>query len=206
MQSKDHWQQVYTSKTADSVSWYQPHISVSLELIRQTGVSTSASVIDVGGGASTLVDDLLAAGFDKLAVLDISAAALDVARQRLGERAADVSWIEADITTVKLPEHAYDIWHDRAVFHFLTTEQERRQYLQAVRRSVKPGGFVIVGTFAEDGPERCSGLPVQRYSAESLHAEFGASFELLGRAAEDHLTPSGSIQKFLYCYCRKIGD
>jgi len=206
MQTKSHWEHVYTDKAADAVSWYQPHASVSLQLIRQTGVSTSASVIDVGGGASTLVDDLLAAGFDKLAVLDISDAALDVARRRLGERAAEVSWIEADITTVQLPEQAYDVWHDRAVFHFLTTEQERRQYLQAVRRSVKPGGFVIVGTFAEDGPERCSGLPVQRYSAESLHAEFGASFELLGRAAEDHQTPAGNIQKFLYCYCRKIGD
>lgn len=203
MHSKEHWQQVYTN-AADSVSWYQPHVSVSLELIRQTGISVDASLIDVGGGASTLVDDLLAASFHKLTVLDISDAALEVARQRLGERAAGVSWIEADITTVQLPEQAYDVWHDRAVFHFLTTEQERRQYLQAVRRAVKPGGFVIVGTFAEDGPERCSGLPVQRYSAESLHAEFGASFELLGRAAEDHRTPSGSIQKFLYCYCRKL--
>ncbi|MFI8744681.1 class I SAM-dependent methyltransferase [Pseudomonas sp. NPDC077186] len=204
MHSKEHWQQVYTNKAADSVSWYQPHVSVSLELIRQTGVSVDASLIDVGGGASTLVDDLLVAGFRKLTVLDISDTALEVARQRLGERAAWVSWIEADITTVQLPEQAYDVWHDRAVFHFLTTEQERREYLQAVRRAVKPGGFVIVGTFAEDGPERCSGLPVQRYSAESLHAEFGASFEPLGRAAEDHRTPSGSIQKFLYCYCRKL--
>ncbi|MHB0762944.1 class I SAM-dependent methyltransferase [Stutzerimonas sp. NM35] len=204
MHSKEHWQQVYTSKAADSVSWYQPHVSVSLELIRQTGMSAHASLIDVGGGASTLVDDLLAAGFHNPTVLDISDAALEVARQRLGERAARVSWIEADITTARLSEQAYDVWHDRAVFHFLTTEQERRQYLQAVRRAVKPGGFVIVGTFAEDGPERCSGLPVQRYSAESLHAEFGASFELLGRVAEDHRTPGGSIQKFLYCYCRKL--
>ncbi|WP_275546076.1 class I SAM-dependent methyltransferase [Pseudomonas sp. Marseille-Q0931] len=206
MKSKDHWQQVYTSKAADSVSWYQPHISVSLELIRRTGVSTEASIIDVGGGASTLVDDLLAAGFDRVAVLDISDAGLEVARQRLGECASEVSWIEADITTVQLPEQEYDVWHDRAVFHFLTTEQARRQYLQAVRRSVKPGGFVIIGTFAEDGPEHCSGLPVQRYSAESLYGEFGASFELLGRASEDHQTPAGSIQKFLYCYCRKVGN
>ncbi|MBW8336477.1 class I SAM-dependent methyltransferase [Pseudomonas stutzeri] len=127
MHSKEHWQQVYTSKAADSVSWYQPHVSVSLELIRQTGVSAAASLIDVGGGASTLVDDLLAAGFHKLTVLDISDAALDVARQRLGEQAAGVNWIEADITAVQLPEQAYDVWHDRAVFHFLTTEQERRQ-------------------------------------------------------------------------------
>ncbi|MEQ6328243.1 class I SAM-dependent methyltransferase [Pseudomonas sp. B11D7D] len=204
MQAKDHWQQVYTNKAAESVSWYQPHVSMSLELIRQTGISTAASIIDVGGGASTLVDDLLATGFHELSVLDISDAALAVARQRLGKRAVEVSWLEADITTVQLPEHAYDVWHDRAVFHFLTTEQERRQYLLALRRAVKPGGFVIVGTFAEDGPEHCSGLPVQRYSAESLHAEFGASFELLGRAAEDHYTPAGSIQKFLYCYCRKL--
>lgn len=205
MQDKSHWESVYTQKAADAVSWYQPHADSSLALIRQTGIAADAALIDVGGGASTLVDDLLAAHYSDLTVLDISAAALDVARHRLGGAASAVHWLEADITQVDFPEHRFALWHDRAVFHFLTDAADRARYLNAVGRAVKPGGFVIVGTFAEDGPEQCSGLPVRRYNADTLHDEFGAQFELLGKAEENHHTPFGTVQKFLYCYCRKLG-
>lgn len=204
MQFKEHWEQVYATKPTDSVSWFQAHAERSLQLIRQTGVALSASIIDVGGGASTLVDDLLASGYSNLTVLDLSAAALAAARNRLGpERSERVHWLEANITEVALPVHAYDVWHDRAVFHFLTTEQERDRYVQAVLRAVKPGGHVIVATFAEDGPTKCSGLPVMRYRADELHAEFGESFALVHHEKEAHNTPFGTVQQFVYCYCRK---
>jgi 2-polyprenyl-3-methyl-5-hydroxy-6-metoxy-1,4-benzoquinol methylase len=202
MPSKAHWEQVYTRKPAAEVSWYQEHAEQSLRLIRGTGAPRSAAVIDVGGGASTLVDDLLADGYTAVTVLDLSANALAAARQRLGARADAVTWIEVSITDVALPRHAYDVWHDRAVFHFLTTPQERRAYVAAVQRAVKPGGHVIVATFAEDGPTQCSGLPVMRYSPAELHAQFGAAFSLLGQEREEHHTPAGAVQKFIYCYCR----
>ena len=203
MQSKQHWEQVYKTKGANSVSWFQEHAQQSLQLIRQTGVQRDAGIIDVGGGASTLVDDLLADGYSNVAVLDLSEAALAAARQRLGARAQQVSWLVGDITQVNLPRHAYAVWHDRAVFHFLTTAKEREAYVRAVLRAVKHGGHVIVATFAEDGPEKCSGLPVMRYSADGLHAEFGAPFTLLRHEREEHHTPAGAVQKFIYCMCRK---
>lgn len=203
MKPEDHWNHVYETKTSDSVSWFQEHAEQSLRLIRATGVPASASIIDVGGGASTLVDDLLLDGYHSLSVLDLSARALAAAQQRLGPRAGNVHWIEADITRATLPAHAYDIWHDRAVFHFLTAPEQRRAYVDTVLRAVKPGGHVIVATFAEDGPLQCSGLPVMRYSANGLHTEFGAPFTLLQHEREEHLTPSGSVQRFVYCYCRK---
>jgi len=203
MQSKDHWEKVYTTKSTDNVSWYQEHADQSLKLIRDTGLPPSASIIDVGGGASTLVDDLLEAGYRSLTVLDLSAAALAAAKERLGERAGEVNWIEANITEVTLPVQAYDIWHDRAVFHFLTSESDRQAYVEKVLRSVKPGGHVIIATFAEDGPLECSGLPVMRYSASELHAEFGTPFTLLRHEREEHHTPFGTVQQFVYCYCRK---
>jgi ubiquinone/menaquinone biosynthesis C-methylase UbiE len=205
MQDKSHWESVYTHKAAEAVSWFQPHADSSIALIRQTGIALDEAIIDVGGGASTMVDDLLAARYSDVTVLDISAAALNVARHRLGDIAGAVHWLEADITQVEFPKHRFDLWHDRAVFHFLTDAADRASYLRAVVHAVKPGGFVIVGTFAEDGPEKCSGLPVMRYSADSLHDEFGAEFELLGQTKEDHHTPFGTVQKFLYCYCRKLG-
>lgn len=203
MQVKSHWEHVYETKSVDAVSWFQPHAEQSLRLIRQTGLAPTASIIDVGGGASTLVDDLLDDGFRHVTVLDVSGAALAAARARLGERAASVTWLEADITQVALPRHAYDLWHDRAVFHFLTSDGDRRAYVAAVQRAVKPGGYVIVATFAEDGPLQCSGLPVVRYSPSALHAEFGATFSLERHEREEHHTPSGAVQKFIYCYCRK---
>jgi SAM-dependent methyltransferase len=202
MPFKEHWEQVYMRKPAAEVSWYQEHAEQSLQLIRGTGAPRSAAVIDVGGGASTLVDDLLADGYDAISVLDLSAAALAAARRRLAQRADAVTWIEAGITEVTLPRHAYDIWHDRAVFHFLTDADDRRAYVAAVQRAVKPGGHVIVATFAEDGPTQCSGLPVMRYSPGELHAQFGAAFSLLRQEREEHHTPAGAVQKFIYCYCR----
>jgi ubiquinone/menaquinone biosynthesis C-methylase UbiE len=203
MQSRQHWEQVYTTKSENSVSWFQEHARQSVQLILNTGVSKTASIIDVGGGASTLVDDLLIAGYQHIAVLDLSEAALSASRTRLGERASGVNWIAGDITQLALPRHAFDVWHDRAVFHFLTTRKEREAYVEAVLRAVKPGGHVIVATFAEDGPEKCSGLPVMRYSADGLHAEFGAPFTLLQQEREEHHTPFGTVQKFIYCLCRK---
>ena len=202
---KDHWEHVYSTKATDAVSWFQAHADLSLRLIRGTGVAPDGSIIDVGGGASTLVDDLLSNGFTNVTVLDVSATALNAARHRLGARATAVRWLEADITQTSLPPHAYDVWHDRAVFHFLTTAEARTAYVQNVLRSVKPGGHVIVATFAEDGPTQCSGLPVVRYSADELHAEFGERFSLLSHDKEAHQTPFGTVQQFVYCYCRRVG-
>ncbi|MEO6975434.1 MAG: class I SAM-dependent methyltransferase [Gallionella sp.] len=206
MQSKDHWEKVYTSKASDAVSWFQPHADRSLNLILGTGVNRNAAIIDVGGGASTLVDDLLENGYANLSVLDLSAAALHTARSRLGTKADTVRWIEADVTGTNLPANYFDVWHDRAVFHFLTTAEEREAYVQTVFRSVKPGGHVIVATFADDGPDQCSGLPVMRYSADGLHDEFGEPFELLKHEKEAHHTPSGTVQQFVYCYCRRVNS
>ena len=204
MQSKKHWEHVYSTKATDTVSWYQKHASCSLRLIQNTGVPKHAAIIDIGGGASTLVDDLLADGYSKLSVLDLSGTALAAAQARLGARASSVNWIEANITTVKLPPNEYDVWHDRAVFHFLISEKDRAAYVRTVFRAVKPGGHVIVATFAEDGPTQCSGLPVMRYSAEALHSEFGDSFVLLSHEKEAHHTPFGTVQHFVYCHFRKV--
>ena len=206
MQSKDHWEKVYSTKATDAVSWFQPHADVSFDLINATGIGCHASIIDVGGGASVLVDDLLDHGFTDLTVLDLSAAALAAAQKRLGERASGVKWIEGDITKVELPKNRYDIWHDRAVFHFLTDPADRAAYVRTVFNSVKPGGHVIVASFAEDGPTECSGLPVMRYSADQLHDQFGESFTLLNHRKEEHHTPTGKVQQFVYCYCRKISS
>jgi ubiquinone/menaquinone biosynthesis C-methylase UbiE len=202
MPSKEHWERVYTTKPTTGVSWYQEHAEQSLRLIRQTAVARTDAIIDVGGGASTLVDDLLAEGYTAVTVLDLSAAALSAAKARLGERARAVHWLEGDILKLELPERAYDLWHDRAVFHFLTSEADRQAYVARVLRSVKPHGHVIVATFAEDGPTQCSGLPVMRYSPTELHGQFGPTFQLLKQEREEHHTPSGTVQKFIYCYCR----
>lgn len=204
MASKEHWEKVYATKGVTDVSWFQAHAALSLRLIREAGVPPSSSVIDVGGGASTFVDDLLANRFADVTVLDLSGAALAAAKARLAARASHVRWIEANVLEATLPKHAYDVWHDRAVFHFLTSAEERRAYVQRVLHAVRPGGLVIVATFAEDGPTSCSGLPVMRYAANDLHAEFGAPFMLLGHERESHHTPSGGEQKFVYCFCRRI--
>ncbi|MDZ7809552.1 MAG: class I SAM-dependent methyltransferase [Arhodomonas sp.] len=159
-------------------------------------------MIDVGGGASRLVDCLLEAGYEAVTVLDIAAGALEAARQRLGTAADAVQWLEADVTTATLPEKAWALWHDRAVFHFLTDAADRAAYLENLARGLRPGGQVIVATFAEDGPDRCSGLPVVRYSPESLERTLGAAFRLEHHELEDHYTPGGALQRFLYCRFR----
>lgn len=201
METKLHWDKVYATKPSDTVSWYQPHATLSLGLIRSIANSKTDRILDVGAGASTLVDDLLADGMSDLTVLDISPAALNVARHRLGRHAAAVRWIEGDITRVALEPHSVDVWHDRAVFHFLTSQADQESYVAQVRRTVRPGGHVIVAAFAPDGPTQCSGLPVVRYAPEQLHAQFGPAFMLIAHEQEDHRTPTGAIQHFVYCHC-----
>lgn len=200
---KPHWEQVYAAKAAHSVSWFQERAACSLRLIRTAACGRGAAIIDVGGGASTLIDDLLAEDYDRVSVLDISPSALAAAQRRLGERAGRVQWLEADIMRADLPSRHFDVWHDRAVFHFLTTPEARAAYLAVVAHAVKPGGHVIIATFAEDGPEQCSGLPVVRYDADSLAREVGENFELLESCGETHVTPGGGKQSFSYCRFRR---
>jgi SAM-dependent methyltransferase len=202
----DHWQTVYTTKPAETVSWFQGEAAPSLAMIAAAGVGAEAAIIDIGAGASTLVDRLLWAGFHDLTALDVSAQALAVSQARLGDRATAVDWIAADLTAWSPAAHRYDLWHDRAVFHFLTDEIERHAYRAALSRALRPGGQAILATFAPTGPERCSGLPVQRYSAEALAREFGDNFELVASAAETHHTPAGGAQDFTWCRLRKRRD
>jgi ubiquinone/menaquinone biosynthesis C-methylase UbiE len=202
MDAETHWEKIYTEKAPNAVSWYRPHLETSLALIEQVASGRSASLIDVGGGESTLVDDLLVRGYENITVLDISQTAIDVNRKRLRETPKRVHWLVADITQVELKPSAYDVWHDRAVFHFLTAASDRVAYVRQAARAVKLGGHVIVGTFGPDGPAKCSGLDVVRYEAESLHREFGVQFRLLGSSKELHRTPFGTFQQFFYCSCR----
>ena len=202
MDPKSHWDRIYRDKLPTQVSWYQPHALRSLGLMRRVSPPPDGAIIDVGGGASTLIDDLLDAGYQDLTVLDISAAALAATRTRLGAQAGGVRWIEADILEAELPKAGYTVWHDRAAFHFLTEPADRARYVAQVRRAVRPGGFVLVATFADDGPTRCSGLEVARYSAEALHAELGAPFRLMASEREEHVTPGGVRQAFIYCLSR----
>ena len=199
---KSHWEQVYETKAPDAVSWYAPHLQESLAYIRKTGAPLTASVIDVGGGEATLVDDLLDAGYTDVSVLDISATALDVCRSRLGSRADSVKWAVADVLEHAFSPQSVDVWHDRAVFHFLTEPDQRHAYVAQVLRTLKPGGFAIVGAFGPQGPSQCSGLAVARYSSNELHDEFGVQFRLLDHSINLHTTPWGATQQFVYCFCR----
>lgn len=202
MDMQEHWDSVYGSRAPDQVSWFRPHLETSLALIdRAARGNRLASIIDVGGGASTLVDDLIKRGYSNVTVLDISQAALDVAQKRLAEAAESIRWLRADVAQADLPAHSYDVWHDRAVFHFLTTREQRVAYVRNVASAVKPGGHVIVSTFGPEGPTKCSGLDVMRYDAESLHGEFGPQFRVVESSKELHDTPFGTRQQFLYCYC-----
>jgi 2-polyprenyl-3-methyl-5-hydroxy-6-metoxy-1,4-benzoquinol methylase len=202
MSSQTHWEKIYGTKASDAVSWYRPHLETSLELIQRAAPARSASIIDVGGGESTLVDDLLAQGYQNITVLDISQTAIEATMQRIGTASAQVHWLVADITATQLEPAAYDVWHDRAVFHFLTAHDARVAYVRQVANAVKSGGHVIVSTFGPEGPTKCSGLDVVRYDADSLHQEFGVHFRLLDNFKELHRTPFGTIQQFLYCLCR----
>jgi len=203
MGDKAYWEHIYDTKQLDQVSWFREHLDNSLKMILQTGVAKYASVIDVGGGSSTLVDDLLDDGFTDLTVLDISGTALDASKERLGSRSTQVNWVEADITAAILPQDHFDVWHDRAVFHFLTNVEDRRKYVELAMRAIKPGGHIIVASFGLGGPEKCSGLDVVRYGPETMHDEFGNAFEFINCIDEIHHTPFGTTQKFIYCYCRK---
>ncbi len=196
MNAQDYWEKVYReSDPRTDVSWYQANPKKSLELISETGISKEAPILDAGGGASLLVDSLLDAGFKSISVLDISDAALQHARRRLGLRAQAVQWFHTDVTEFHPPQ-AYALWHDRAVFHFLVRSEDRANYVQVLRGALLPDAHVILGTFAEDGPTRCSGLPVARYSSELIAAELGPGFSLLHQQREVHLTPWGKEQKF----------
>jgi 2-polyprenyl-3-methyl-5-hydroxy-6-metoxy-1,4-benzoquinol methylase len=198
-----HWENVYSTRSEKEVSWYQDSPTPSLELIALTGLSGHAEIIDIGGGTSRLVDSLLQKGFERLTVLDLSGAALDAAKQRLGETAARVKWEVADVTTWQ-PSQTYDLWHDSAAFHFLTDPADRSAYVERLNKAVKPAGFAIIGTFATDGPERCSGLPVVRYDAASLVAMLGTDFELIDARRHDHATPWGAVQRFQFStFCRR---
>jgi len=201
MSSQEHWENIYRTKAPDQVSWFCPHLETSLSLIERSSRDRAARIIDVGAGESTLVDDLLAAGYTDITVLDLSQSAVDVTKARLGILANHVHWIVDDVTRAQLLPNAYDIWHDRAVFHFLTTAIQREAYVRQVANAVTRGGHVIVNTFGPEGPTKCSGLEVQRYDAGSLHAQFGSRFRLIESKKELHQTPFGTIQQFLYCFC-----
>ena len=202
MNAKAHWEKVYSTKAPDAVSWYRAHLETSLALIERAADAHSTSIIDVGGGESTLVDDLILRGYENLTILDVSSTAIELTKRRLGSAAERVHWLVGDITEIELEPNAYDLWHDRAVFHFLTAPELRLAYVRQVMRAVKPGGHVIISTFGPEGPTKCSGLEVIRYDAESLHGEFGGRFRLVESSEELHQTPFGTAQKFLYCYCR----
>jgi SAM-dependent methyltransferase len=201
MDTQAHWERVYRTKTPAEMSWFRPHRETSLSLIERVAGDRSASIIDVGGGESTLVDDLIGRGYRNVTVLDISPAAIEHARERLGSASPRVTWLVAGITKARLPAHSYDVWHDRAVFHFLTEPAQRLAYVREVTSAVKPGGHVIAGAFGPEGPGKCSGLDVMRYDAGLLHAEFGAHFRLMESSRELHHTPFGTTQQFVYCYC-----
>ena len=203
MGRKQHWENIYTAQLPNQVGWYQDHPTQSLELIQASGIDYAAHIIDVGAGASTLVDCLLADGFRYITLLDITAAAFDHTRARLGDQAATVTWIEGDITRCPLPAAAYDLWHDRAVFHFLTEFEDQQRYVEAVRHGLKSGGHLVLAAFALDGPPKCSGLDVRRYSPATLQAVFGDDFSLSESRRHTHTTPAGTIQQYIFCRFRK---
>ena len=203
-EQKSHWDEVYATKAVDAVSWFETHADDSLRFLQKTGVNLTAAIVDVGGGASNFVDDLLAQCYKNVTVLDIAQQALLAAKTRLGARAAEVNWLVCDITKAEFEANSVDVWHDRAVFHFLTSATDRKAYINNMFHALKPNGHVIIATFAEDGPLKCSGLEIVRYSANSLQAELGELFELVASEKVLHHTPGGNLQQFNYCYFRKL--
>ena len=205
MSTSEHWQRIYTKRPATEVGWYEPDPAISRRLVSTAVTEGATSVIDVGGGASYLVDYLLEGGIERIAVLDISEAALDIARERLGHRAEGVEWLVGDVTAI--PEvGTFDVWHDRAVFHFLLESEDRRRYIELAERSVAPGGSAIVATFSHDGPEKCSGLPVHRWEPSELADELGPGWQLLTSERHAHTTPGGKDQAYVYCHFRRLAD
>jgi SAM-dependent methyltransferase len=202
---QDHWENVYTGKGESQLSWFQETPALSLELIERVEVARSSAILDIGGGASRLADSLVSRGYEDVTVLDLSAAALAAARSRIGVEANRVTWIAADVTVWE-PTRSYDLWHDRAAFHFLTLARDQAAYIARLRRALRPGGHAIIGTFALDGPERCSGLAVSRYEASSLAATLGPGFELIDSRPHEHVTPWGVTQKFQFSTFRRERD
>ena len=201
--NSSHWNTVYQQTGEELVSWYRLHLELSVEWIRRVATTPDARILDAGGGASTLVDDLLRAGYRNLTVVDLSETALRKAAARLGKHGERVRWIAGDITTIELEPASVDVWHDRAVFHFLTEPDARAAYVRQLSKVVRPGGHAVMATFALDGPERCSGLEVRRYSAESLAAEMGSGFRLIEARPVEHRTPSGKTQAFVYALLQR---
>jgi len=204
MNQKDHWEQVYSDNQTKKLGWYAPHLQTSLSWIKALELDAEAPIIDIGGGASTLVGDLLDANYRSITVLDISARALSSVKASLGKNAELVNWLEGDITLLELPSQYYALWHDRAVFHFLTEPDLLRRYRDQLTKALQPGGHLIIGTFAPEAPPRCSGLPVQRYSREQLEITLGEGFEMKQHKQELHVTPGGVEQMYLYCHFRKV--
>jgi ubiquinone/menaquinone biosynthesis C-methylase UbiE len=202
--SSAYWERIYERSSPMSSSWYQPEASRSLELLAGLGVGRTSNIIDVGGGDSTLVDGLVARAMGRVTVLDLSRTALQRARTRLGSTSEDVSWIECDVLRADLPSHSYDVWHDRALFHFLTERDDRLRYVAAATSALKPGGAVVISTFALEGPDHCSGLQVARYDPEMLAREFGDAFSLASAMRDVHRTPSGADQQFTYAVLRLL--
>ncbi len=201
---KTHWENIYKTKSSKDVSWYRPHLEESLRMIRSLGLSKDAEIIDVGGGASTLPDDLLAEGYKNITALDISSVAFKVSKDRLGNKTNSIHWFEADVTQASLKPNHYDLWHDRAVFHFLTKPEDRQKYVNNLSKALKPGGYALISTFGSNGPLKCSGLEIVRYSAENLKKELGEAYELEKHCTEIHKTPFDTTQEFLYCLFRKV--
>jgi len=201
---RNHWQNVYRTRNADSVSWYRPHLEVSLELLTWAGLSVTSRLIDVGGGASTLIDDLLVRGLRDVSVLDVSEEALALAQRRLGERANAVKWYAGDVLEIALLPGAFDFWHDRAVLHFLTRPADATRYAQTAAHAVAAGGYAVIAGFAPDGPQRCSGLPVARRSPQDIATLFAPAFVLVQTRAEQHRTPAGIEQSFAYALLQRV--
>lgn len=200
MSTESHWDHIYQTKTPLETSWFTPHLQTSLDWIMAAAPDRSAAIIDIGGGESTLVDDLLARQYRALTILDVSAVAIGKSQARLGEAAETVTWIASDLLEASLPPRAYDLWHDRAVFHFFIEAAQRSAYIERLTTSLKPGGQVLLATFGPQGPQKCSGLPTMRYEAETLLQELGPDFRLVKHALADHQTPFGTTQQFLYCH------
>lgn len=207
MSLAEHWEQVYRTKAPEAMSWHAPHLETSRDWIERAAPDRAAAILDVGGGVATLAGDLLSQGYENLTVVDLAEGAIERARAELrshmGAAADRVHWMVGDVTSMELPAASFDVWHDRAVFHFLTKPEERLAYVRQAERALKPGGQVVLATFAPEGPERCSGLPTRRYDAAGLAREFGSAFEVVRGEVVEHRTPWGAMQPFLYCQMEK---
>jgi SAM-dependent methyltransferase len=206
MNPKDHWEQVYATRMAEKLGWYKPRLDTSLAWIEEIGLDKSASIIDIGGGASTFVDDLVDAGYESITVFDISQSALDFAKKRLGQQSELVMWLVGDITSYALPPNRFDLWHDRAFFHFLTAEDQQEDYRANLINALKPGGHLLISVFAPEAPPKCSGLPVQRYDTDQLVTILGSELKLIRQHKEMHVTPGGVEQMYLYCLFQRAAE